>query len=207
MPLRKIEIDNKGGWALWQIDQTEIALTPKEELQLSENKITHPKKKLEWLASRMLIEMLVTKLGFVYRGIYKDENGKPFLKNSEAQISLSHSYPYVAAIVSNNQSVGIDIEKPTQKIMNVAHRVFNEKEREDANGVIEKNCVYWCAKEVLYKLHGKRGISFIENLAIDPFTLSLVGELNASINTIEFTEKVTLRYLIEKDVVTVFTKN
>ncbi len=206
MPLSKIEFSNNGGWALWHITETHDALA----LGMTETwpeEITAPKKQLEWLASRMLIQHLTEKVGLAFNGIYKDEFGKPFLTNHNAHISLSHSYPYVAAQLSFTTSVGIDIEQPSAKIVRVAHRVFDDAEQADAGTDEVKNCVYWCAKEALYKWYGKRGLSFAQHLKVTPFVLMQQGELIGILLTTDAEIEIPLCYHIEQDIVMVFTKN
>jgi hypothetical protein len=39
----------------------------------------------------------------------------------------------------------------------------------------EQLTVYWCAKESLYKLYGKKELAFKENLKIEPFHYSEKG--------------------------------
>ncbi len=206
MALSKIECNNEGGWALWHITESIDALTFLIKSELCPVEIITPKKKLEWLASRALIQQLSEKVGLPFKGIYKDEFGKPFLKNNSAQISLSHSYPYVAAQLHFSIAVGIDIELPSEKLLRVAHRVFSAAEQQDAGINLTKNCVYWCAKEALYKLYGKRGISFSENIKVEPFSLMNFGELNGMVLTPKTKIEVALCYQIEKDNVVVYTK-
>lgn len=65
----------------------------------------------ERIFSSALVEGLLKKAG--YRGTYDyacSERGKPYLTDGDLYFSISHSYPFVAAAVSE-QPVGIDIEK------------------------------------------------------------------------------------------------
>jgi phosphopantetheinyl transferase len=204
MPLSKIEFTDDGGWALWHITETHEALAQAvtEKCPID---ITASKKQLEWLASRMLVQHLTEKAGLTFHGIYKDEFGKPFLTNLNAHISLSHSYPYVAAQLNFATSVGIDIEQPSAKIMRVAHRVFDETEQADAGSDKVKNCVYWCAKEALYKWYGKRGLSFALNLKVTPFTLLQQGEILGSVIMTDVEIEIPLYYHIEQELVVVVT--
>ncbi len=206
MPLIKIDITTNSGWALWCIKETEAELASLLKSQDYELEFRNPVKKLEWLGSRMLAEKVAKDLSIPFAGIAKNEVGKPYIKNSNAHISVSHSYPYVAVQISLMGNVGIDIEKPASKICKVANRVFNKNERLDAGDSLEKNCIYWCAKEALYKIYSKRGLSYADNLHIEPFTLGQKGELKATIVTLGFNQNVTLNYLVEEDIVVVFTK-
>ena len=181
MPLVKMEKTAKqSGWAIWFITETKEELdsfSPEE----CPSEIISAQKKLEWLAGRMLIRTLVEHSGLDYHGLRKDEFGKPFLKEHTHHISLTHSFPYVAAQIDVGQSVGIDLEQPKEKLLRVAHRVMADYELIDAGQDILKHCVYWCAKEALYKVYGKRGLIFSNHLNIEPFTLQQAGDLKGRI--------------------------
>ncbi len=131
--------------------------------------IIAPSKRREFLAGRALVKTLAEKVGVEYSGIRKDEQGKPFLKDQTHEISLSHSSPYVAAQIHPSHAVGIDIEQPKEKLLRVAPRVLSPSEESDAGNDVVKHCVYWCAKEAMYKLYGKRGLHFNTQLNVNPF--------------------------------------
>ncbi|HXA01728.1 MAG TPA: hypothetical protein VNW99_07055, partial [Cytophagaceae bacterium] len=44
-----------------------------------------------------------------------------------------------------------------------------------------KLAVYWSCKEVVYKFHAQRKLSFKENIFIEPFTFSEQGECMAGL--------------------------
>jgi 4'-phosphopantetheinyl transferase len=55
-------------------------------------------------------------------------NGKPYIENSNVHFNLSHSGDYIACILNENP-IGIDIQKILDiNIINLANRLFNEKE-------------------------------------------------------------------------------
>jgi phosphopantetheinyl transferase len=140
-----------------------------------------------------------------YSGIHKDEFGKPFLRELTHHISLSHAYPYVAVQLDSNKSVGIDIEQPTEKLLRIAPRVLSMEELENAGSDIRKHCVYWCAKEALYKVYGKRGLHFADQLLVEPFILEETGDLKGTITVREEKLNVALSYEIEPEFVVVYT--
>jgi phosphopantetheinyl transferase len=161
---------------------------------------------LEWLAGRILLKGLLEKAGLIYHGLQKDAFGKPFLDGYAYPISLSHSYPYVAAQIDSQAAVGIDVEQPKDKLLRIAHRVLNQAEEEDAGKDIAKNCVYWCAKEALYKIYGQRGLTFSTHLHIHPFTIGRQGHLVGKISVAGKDRLINLGYTVEKDFVLVYTK-
>ncbi len=206
MPLHKIEwTGHQCGWAIWHITESVDALASLAQPEVYPEKIVSLSKRLEWLGGRILLKILVEQAGLSYQGLLKDEFGKPSLDQHLHHISLSHSYPYVAAQI-DFQAVGIDVEQPKDKLLRIAHRVFNPSEETDAGKDITKNCVYWCAKEALYKIHGHGGISFSKNLKIEPFSLAQQGNLKGKISLNGSDCLINLGYSVEGDFVIVYTK-
>ncbi len=204
MPLQEIHQTGKqNGWAIWRINETEEQLENKI-IGNPPAEITHENKKLEWLAARHLVLSLANHLGLRHFGIRKDSFGKPFLEKYPHQLSLSHSFPYVAAQIDFDEPVGIDLEQPKEKILKIAPRIFSGVELADAGTNIIKNTVYWCAKETMYKIHGKGGLHFSNQLNVEPFQLQEEGRLNGIISSDEKIN-VILDYRIQTDYVLVKT--
>lgn len=206
MPLVRAEMTGDGSaWGLWQITETEEELSY-EAFESVPDDIIAPSKRKEFLAGRALVKTLAEKVGVQYSGIRKDEQGKPYLKDQSHEISLSHSSPYVAAQIHEREAVGIDIEQPKEKLLRVAPRVLSSSEEDDAGNDVVKHCVYWCAKEAMYKLYGKRGLHFNSQLNLDPFDLKKSGDLQGYIRANGIPTIVTLGYIVKDDYVLVFTK-
>ncbi len=207
MPLQSFQAkDQQSGWALWFITESEEALQQHVHESIPVE-ITSHQKRLEWLAGRLLIKTLVEKCGLVFQGMTKDEFGKPHLIHHSHFISLSHSYPFVAAQIDQYSLVGIDIEQPKEKLLKIAHRVLSKEEVQDAGMDTVKHCVYWCGKEALYKIDGKKGLHFINQLNITPFLLEKSGKLHGIISSNSGKQKVTLGYEVHQDFVVVYTIN
>ncbi len=158
----------------------------------------HPTKKQEFLAGRLALSKALKLLEYDYKGIKKDENGKPYLidykedSDKNIHISLSHSYPFVGALVSRLGTCGVDIEQPKEKILRVAPRVFSEKELVFLEKDLQKNTVFWCAKEVLYKIYGKGEVNFKENLFVFPYKDETNIKVSAEIKMPSFHQKYIL---------------
>ncbi|MBX2901271.1 MAG: 4'-phosphopantetheinyl transferase superfamily protein [Cyclobacteriaceae bacterium] len=205
MPLLKIHKDAaQSGWALWFITETEQELYEISKQPIDAT-ITSNFKRIEWFAGRALLKGLVEQCGMNFYGVEKNEFGKPSLVNHSHHISLSHSFPYVAAQIDVHTEVGIDLEQPKLKLLNIAPRILNSIELADAGQDVAKHCVYWCAKEVLYKSFGKRGLHFAEHLAISPFTMQQTGEIIAKITFRDFYRTLSLQYSVQPDYVLVRT--
>lgn len=206
MPLQELNSFKNGKIALWHITEDEPELSKMLKLEACPENIVSPLKRLEWICGRLLLQHLVNSSGLQYQGVLKDEYGKPFLKNTDYHISLSHSYPYVAAQFHYGSSVGIDIEQPKEKLLKIAPRILDKDELENAGTDIVKHCIYWCAKEALYKVYGRRGLLFTRHLHLKPFELTEAGDLQGWIETNGNQILVDLYYIVTKDYVLVHTK-
>nr|WP_262923924.1 4'-phosphopantetheinyl transferase superfamily protein [Spirosoma liriopis] len=131
--------------------------------------INHPAQRVEWLACRVAVKSLVEAQGLAYAGLQKDEYGKPHLIGAPWHISLSHTGGWAAAVLHRTRPVGIDIEPIREQFRRVVPRVLSEDEISHAAGEPNRLAVYWCAKEALYKLYGKRQLTFRDHLHVEPF--------------------------------------
>jgi 4'-phosphopantetheinyl transferase len=147
--------------------QASLLLTTPEQEDLAG--ISHPAQRVEWLACRVAIRQLIEAQGLVYAGLHKDEFGKPHLIGTPWHISLSHTGGWAAAVLHRTRPVGIDIEPIRDQFRRVVPRVLSEDEIAHAAGEPGRLAVYWCAKEALYKLYGKRQLTFRDHLFIEPF--------------------------------------
>ncbi|MEZ0540063.1 4'-phosphopantetheinyl transferase family protein [Fibrella arboris] len=157
----------------WQITESEpelagpLVLTCDEQTDL--DGIAHPGQRLEWLACRLALKTMVEASGHLYAGLWKDEYGKPHLRGLSGHISLSHTPGWATAVWHQTRPVGLDIEPIRDQFTRVVPRVLSAAEIADANGQPDRLAVYWCAKEALYKLYGKRKLTFRDHLLVDPF--------------------------------------
>jgi 4'-phosphopantetheinyl transferase len=198
---------SNAAWAIWKINETESALAalvaPYEPVP---EHITNHLKRLEFLAGRVLIKELLNTWGKEFLGLTKDEFGKPYPTGHSFQLSLSHSYPYVAAIIDRHRPVGIDLEQPKEKLFKIASRVLDPAELENAGSDMIKHCIYWSAKEALVKIHGKKDLVFSKNLIISPFSREKQGELIGRIIVNNTETAIPLQYFVYDDFVVVLNK-
>jgi phosphopantetheinyl transferase len=198
MPLEKLEFQPEDrAWGIWRIAENEQSLIDQvKDYESIPGTITHPEKRLEFIAGRVLARNLLEALGKPFQGVTKDVFGKPFFKQNTIQLSLSHSYPYVAALTDIHQSVGIDLEQIKKKIVKIGPRVLHRSEQQDAGTDEVKHCIYWCAKETLVKVYGKKDLVFSEHLLIEPFKLEKTGRLTGKIIINETKTEVPLQYYV-----------
>lgn len=203
MPVEGIHKTADAIWGYWRIDEEENPLSAEVPAEQTPARITNPLKRLEFLAGRVLIKTLLNEWGIRFPGLTKDEFGKPFLAGSEIRISLSHSYPYVAAILHRHKNVGIDLEQPKSKMLRIGPRVLTAGELADAGENIIKHCIYWCSKEALIKIHGKKDLVFSKNLLITPFSLASKGYLIGRILANNMETTIPLEYIVNDNFVVV----
>ncbi|OEK03599.1 hypothetical protein BFP97_19675 [Roseivirga sp. 4D4] len=173
MPIaHKSSITPEVSYILWKITETEDELLKHLNLNEEElddlNAVKAPSRRLEWLGARTALKHLVNELGQFY--IYKDEFGKPHLKETSIGISMSHAKGFGAAAINLSGEVGIDIETERAQIHRIAHKFLHVSEASWANGNIEQLTKVWAAKEALYKLHGRTQLTFAEQLIISDFS-------------------------------------
>ncbi|MGL1885805.1 MAG: 4'-phosphopantetheinyl transferase superfamily protein [Reichenbachiella sp.] len=138
-------------------------LSPVERRRIADY---HPSKLAEHLASRRLIRILCKEKGIHFHGIEKDKHGKPHLINSDHYISISHSYPYVACMLHLDKPCGIDIESPREQLVRIKNKYLNPEELVICQDNIDTLCQYWCAKETVYKIFGRKNLSFKQDIKI-----------------------------------------
>jgi len=204
MPLENLHVGDDMIWALWNISEDERALISQiQPYEPIPEYLTNPMKRLEFLAGRVLIKQLLRQWNLEFTGLTKDDHGKPFFRNISCHLSLSHSYPYVAAVIHRKKSVGIDLEQPKPKLLSIAARVLSHQELSNAGDDVIKHCVYWCAKEALIKIYGKRHLTLAENLAVAPFSLENEGNLTGRIIADDIDITVPLYYRVYHNFVVV----
>lgn len=185
MPLISLQQNSQSiHLAVWEITESHdelLAMLSSEILTDAELvDIHHPLKQVEFFASRLCIQALANRLNINYLGIKKDESGKPFLVGTDWHLSLTHTIKYIVVAMHPTNALGIDMEKPSEKLRRVAHKFLTETELKEAGDDLEKLCIYWSAKEALYKLYGKKKVSFIEHLHVSPFVKNdefLIGKI------------------------------
>lgn len=177
------EIGNTATLALWKIEESADALVA--QLQLDEQEqayfqsLGQNKRQLQWLATRVLLRTLLKTEHYI--DCKADEHGKPYLVNFPHHISLSHSYEYAAVILSTTHLVGIDIELMKPKIAHLATKFLSDSEHAfiDAEHATAHLYACWAAKEAIYKLQGKTGVSFKKHIHLQPFTYADAGSMKA----------------------------
>jgi phosphopantetheinyl transferase len=152
---------------VWHIEEDERFFLKKVPLKKD---VTHPHKRLQHLAGRYLLPSLFE--DFPLEEILIADTRKPFLADEKYHFSISHCGDYAAAIVSAEQRVGIDIEKPTEKIFRIIHKFLREEEKMfldeqmSTHQLLQFATLLWSTKESMFKWFGDGGIDFRQHMHI-----------------------------------------
>lgn len=204
MPLEKMVVDNKRAWAIWRMTESEEDMLAMSGLESAPHSTTHPQKRMEFLTGRFLTSTLMQELDLTYRGMVKDEYGKPYLVDSDYHVSMSHSFPFVAVLIDADRPVGIDLEQPKEKLLRIGPRVLSPHELLDAGEDVVKHCIYWCAKETMIKIHGKKGLQLSSELLVSAFTARSEGIIVGRLIVDGIATVLSLYYLVTPEFVLVF---
>jgi len=193
---------------VWKIEEDLNTLFDLVSLDNDEKKkykgFSSTSRKLEFLSVRALLSELVGKdTKIVY-----NKNNKPFLNDGSRFISISHSHKLTAILLSTDEKVGIDLEYMSSNIAALAFKFINVKEK--VSKEIEKRryhlYIHWCAKEALYKICDKEGISIRNNITIEPFVVAEAGEIKGRVHTNKINESFDLFYSRYANYAIVWTK-
>jgi hypothetical protein len=158
---------------IWNITESEIVLA--EGITLT----PHCQQRMDGMQSELhrrgflSIRHLLAIEGYEDSDLYYDDHGKPHLHDGNF-ISITHSYHFTGIIVSEQEEVGIDIEKQREKILKIAHKFTPIEEYGSMNDPVElcrKLTVVWGGKESLFKISALPGLSFLQHIYIEDFAL------------------------------------
>lgn len=188
--------------AVWNITEEEneflgmlpLLNKPEEEFL---KRISYKPRRLEWLASRVLIYNLTG----LYPETRYNDNGQPFVSRCSENISISHTRNYAAIALSKRTIPGVDIEQPSPRIKKVSSRFLNEVEKEFISDINNEKQVglIWCAKEAIFKKTGQPGLIFKEQILVDPFVPQTEGSFSAKLLIADKMTSISLNYRVESD--------
>jgi phosphopantetheinyl transferase len=177
---------------IWRVEEDEETLKLKVggEYFPGLARITNERRRLEWLAARSLLRE------FGYEGhVMYHPTRRPFLAHSRSHISITHSYPFVAVIMSEKYYVGIDIESFARPFVQVKDKYLTENEKKwvemDDN---RRLALIWSAKEAIYKLPGMSGLGGSDMEVKRINTLADDGNLEASVRIGNAVQHFKLKY-------------
>jgi phosphopantetheinyl transferase len=158
---------------VWHITEQEDFFLRQVPVQ---REISHPHKRLQHLAGRLLLKELYP--DFPYELIRIADTRKPFLANEVYHFSISHCGDYAAVIVSKKDRVGVDIERFNPKVDNVKYKFLSAAEQEIIFNAqysmlnIQLVTAAWSIKEAIYKWYGDGGLDFKEHIHIEKILIN-----------------------------------
>lgn len=158
MPLAyRLDCPNAFG-GVWKIEETvdELSATIPQVKADAENAcrlFASAKRQLEYVAVRALVYTLLRR----YPAICYKESGKPYLADRSLFLSVSHTAGYAAVLFSEKYEVGIDIERVSERVMNIRQRFLASDEKPETLYPI---LLHWSAKETVFKIIDEENIEF-----------------------------------------------
>ncbi len=108
--------------------------------------------------SKKLKSLALSSLDIPLSSLEYTENGKPYIKNSDIGISITHDSDTAALLLTPFSPIGIDMQKITDEYpIRVPDRFFTENERRILSSPSDFYKI-WCKKESFVKMTGE-GIS------------------------------------------------
>jgi 4'-phosphopantetheinyl transferase len=157
MGLLFLKTEGKSTIAVWEITESFEDLNIKL-YQNEINKFKSTKRKLEYICTRLLLNVIDEKLKISY-----NKYGAPILNNNK-YISISHTTKLIAIVISKNK-VGADLELISQKLLKIKSRFISNNDNVASNK--ENLTLAWSAKECVLKWHQKGNINFKEDIQIN----------------------------------------
>ncbi|HZK03725.1 MAG TPA: 4'-phosphopantetheinyl transferase superfamily protein [Bacteroidaceae bacterium] len=209
MPLHDLFSVSDGKIGVWKIEESisELLLLTsyREDYNTMLKKYGSEKRKLEKLAIRVLLKLMTgnDKLTIIY-----DSNGKPYLEDTNNNISISHTAGYAALFINSTNLVGLDIERRERKIYDLAPKFLNDEELM----VIDKNrrndalLLCWSGKESVYKIVGEPALNFRDTLFVKPFIVSDSGSFFIIFKSGDTEQLFNLEYQLQSDYLLTWSK-
>lgn len=166
---------------IWEVTETEAELLvhyPANAHELATlNSFSHPFRRSQFLASRLLLHTLIPNAKLIY-----DENGKPFPADRKTHLSLSHSGKLIAMMTDSNPC-GIDIETIHPKIERIATKFLSDEEliASKEEPAAQRMHVYWCVKEAIYKVEGAKNVSLKSDIFVEHVLNPVTGTVKATL--------------------------
>ncbi len=120
------------------------------------------KRREEFVATRILRHEI-----FGFNHIKYNEVGAPYIEE-EGFISISHADGIVGIALNKYHEISLDLETVSDQAIRLRDKFLSENERKKLNidSPLEMTKT-WSLKEVLYKLSGKKGLHFKDQLLLE----------------------------------------
>ena len=195
-------------WAVWKMDESLdmlFALLPDARRKACEETLQHfisEHRKKEWLSVRVLLYTILQE----DKQICYTPEGKPYLEDGSAFISISHTKGYVAVLLSPLAPVGVDIEQYSTRVQRISDRFVRSDEQIESyqEDVTWSMLLHWSAKEAVYKCM-KCPDADLRKLRLSHFMPQEKGSFRIQEFATEAQQTFTVAYLITSDFVLTWT--
>ena len=154
---------------IWKIEEPESFFLGKVPLK---QQVTHPYKRLQHLAGRMLLPELFE--DFPLEEIIIADTRKPFLEDDEYHFSISHCGNFAGAIASRENRVGVDIEFISPRLKGISPKFLTDDERKYLEKWqylstlhLQMITIIWSAKEAIFKWYGAGNVDFRKHMVMN----------------------------------------
>ena len=183
MPLYKRWKDNNAEWAVWKVTETDEELLRRlsENLSYAEElaRLKSSARRTEYLAVRVLLKTLLGR----ECEIAHYPSGKPYLPDAGLHVTISHTCGYVSVGIHPDREVGMDIEQRTHRVERVKNYFLHADEMQEfealpRDDMLDWLLLHWSAKETMFKILDREGVSLRQHFRILPFVLHAEGTMN-----------------------------
>ena len=170
------QINESTRMGVWKIEEPEAFFKGNVP---QHREVTHPKKRLQHLAGRFLLQYLFP--DFPFEQIRIADTRKPFLPDERYHFSISHCGDYAAAIVRRTHRVGVDVEETEDRILRIKDKFLSATEQshfipDQHKPDFRLLTLLWSAKESVFKWYGAGEVDFRRDIRL--------SELNSTANTL-----------------------
>ena len=194
MPIIKEIHIEKGLLLLWEITEELDWLKqhfPFLATDKTFNSLKNAKRQKEWLA----VKMMLRQIGCEDFKVHYNEKGQPQIQHHYYKnVSISHSHEIAGIYLHPNKHVGLDIESLHRNFFRAQKKYLTAREIELAGKTEHGNCLFWGAKEAVYKAAGVPGLHFATQIALD---ITPGNQLTATLSTSAGTKTFHLDYFEE----------
>ncbi len=205
MPLLEKITDQSATMGIWQMSETlpelEAMYAIKDEEKSVYEAFKNDRRRKEWLTTRILLSELVDhEVEIKHR-----ESGKPYLADSSACISITHTIGYVGIRLASHP-VALDMEYHSPRVLKIMNRFIGEREEKfiDPADPITSALIIWSAKETIFKLFDFQEVQFDEHIYIKRLKIGRSGRFKGVFEKDGFKAEVGLYYKVYGDLILVY---
>ena len=176
-------------------DQIKNPLLSSSEL-ISAKELKNVKRKKEFLSIRIALKTIFTK----ELELKHHKSGKPFIKEAK-HLSISHSSNFLA-IAYGDENIGIDIEKPQNRMIKLMPKILSEIEFREFKKELTINfaCKLWGAKEAILKYVGDKNLNYKEDIKVENIKFGSASYLKMNFQLeFEKIENMILTYVLRSE--------